>query len=208
MNGFVFIETRRLAGLHMKVSEFRHFTGWPGLVVCSEKNKDLFCEVDDKMIIPEIKSLQEYNVFMTNKEFWKELPFDKVLICQHDSGILREGIDEFLEWDYVGAPWTFQGCGGNGGFSLRTRQVMYDICDGARYSASLGYEDLFFCNIMHYSNYKLAPREVCEKFSVECIFKTGTLGYHFGGDSDRFLSREQKKIILGQYERMSHIQRV
>jgi hypothetical protein len=51
-----------------------------------------------------------------------------------NSCIFKSNVDDFLQWDYIGAPWpkhkndTPNGVG-NGGFSLRTRQCMLDVID-------------------------------------------------------------------------------
>jgi hypothetical protein len=202
-NAIIFIETRRLNGLKEKVQEFCDRVKWPCVVVCSKRNNDLFKSFDT-ILTENIRFLYEYNQLLTSFEFWKQLNFHQVLIAQHDSGVLRSGIGEFLKWDYVGAPWMFQDWGGNGGFSLRKVSVMKEISYYAKWNQSLGNEDLFFSNIMYYShNYKLAPREVCEMFSVESEFKLGTFGYHFGEDSNRYLTAKQKETILNQYGRSS-----
>ena len=127
----------------------------------------------------EIGHFHDYNRLLGSVEFWEKIPFDKILIFQHDTGLLREGIEKFLEWDYVGAPWTFQLRGGNGGLSLRTKQVMIDCLKKTPYNVSIhGNEDLYFSNHIHLVGGKLAPRKVCEQFSVESIYQLGTLGYH------------------------------
>ena len=46
--------------------------------------------------------------------------------------LLKSGIEEFLKWDYIGAPWEKpkEGCFvGNGGLSLRTRDKMIEITE-------------------------------------------------------------------------------
>ena len=118
-------------------------------------------------------SIQELNKLMTSVEFWQAVPFKKCLIIQHDSQLLREGIEEFLDWDYVGAPWSFCEWGGNGGLSLRTVSAMVDICSTHPYRGEAfdGNEDLYFSNHFHNNSQhgKLAPREVCKKFSCEYL---------------------------------------
>ena len=47
----------------------------------------------------------EHSRYMETPEFWEKVKGKKVLIFQADSMIIRHGIDEFLEYDYVGAPW-------------------------------------------------------------------------------------------------------
>lgn len=135
-----------------------------------------------------------YNELLTSLEFWNCFKdYERVLIFQHDSGILREGIDEFMQWDYVGAPWRFQNHGGNGGLSLRNPKKMIEVINTRKYHSNLGNEDVYFCNIMK----DIAPREVCIKFSVESIYMLGTLGYHA---IDRYLTKEQVNYILNQYK--------
>lgn len=149
------------------------------------------------MALFQIDSIDNYNTLLTSTKFWESLlKYDRVLIFQHDSGLLRTGIEEFYSWDYIGAPWAFQDYGGNGGLSLRNPKIMHKICSEKKFVKSIhNNEDIFFSHYtMHYGN--LAPREECEKFSVESIYKLGTLGYHA---IDKWLSKEQCKTILNQY---------
>ena len=119
---------------------------------------------------------------------------------EHESGILRNGLDEFIEWDYVGAPWWFQKYGGNGGFSWRSVKAMKDICKAYSYTGK-GQEDTYFCNVMNQSKYfRLAPRKVCERFSVETVYKLGSFGYHFGKDAKLMLRPWEMDKILQQYD--------
>lgn len=142
-----------------------------------------------------INSINSYNALLTNIKFWESLPFDKVLIFQHDSGLLRNGIEDFMEWDYIGAAWQWQEIGGNGGLSLRTVKAMIDTLKKTTYSIHKhGNEDVYFSN--HLLG-KLAPRTECEKFSCEAIFTLGTLGYHA---INKYLTDSEVKTILNQYE--------
>jgi len=148
-----------------------------------------------------IKTADDYNNLFTSKEFWESIPFDKVLIFQHDSGLLRKGIEEFLQYDYVGAPmpkldsWT-DGKGGNGGLSLRGRDAMIKTIENVPYNKKNAEgEDLHFSKyVERYGN--LAPREVCDKFCVEQILKFGTLGYH---QIENFLSPDDIDSVMTQY---------
>ncbi len=144
-----------------------------------------------------INSMLEYNQSLTSLELWENLRFDKVLIFQHDSKLLREGIEEFYEWDYIGAPWKFQEHGGNGGLSWRSKEAMIWCIKKQPWNPSLGNEDVYFSNLLKDSPYKLAPRDVCEKFSCESIYKEGTLGYHA---INKYLTKEQVNKIKTQYE--------
>jgi hypothetical protein len=144
-----------------------------------------------------IKSEKDYNTLLTSIDFWMSIPFDKVLIFQHDSGLLRNGIEEFAGWDYVGAPWIFQAHGGNGGLSWRSKKAMIESLMQLPWNPTLGNEDVYFSNVIkRLPQFRLAPRDVCEKFSVEAIYAEGTLGYHA---IDRYLTTDQVHKIKTQY---------
>ena len=148
-----------------------------------------------------IHSLHDYNKLMTSKEFWLKLEeFDRVLICQTDAQILRTGIESFLVWDYVGSPWKFQEHGGNGGFSLRNPKAMLECIKNSPYEGAgvHGHEDVYFSNQLRWSErYKLAPRNICEIFSCEAIFKLDTFGYHA---IEKYLTFEECHKIKTQYK--------
>jgi hypothetical protein len=147
---------------------------------------------------PSIKNIQDYNSLLTSLEFWHFLPFDKVLIFQHDSALLRNGIEDFLGWDYVGAPWKFQHHGGNGGLSWRSKSAMIECIMHLPWNPRLQNEDVYFSNLLkNMPQFKLAPREVCEKFSCESIYAEGTLGYHA---IDKYLTKEECIKIKTQYD--------
>lgn len=137
-----------------------------------------------------------YNRLLTSSRFWKSLPADKVLIFQHDSVLLKQGIAEFLEWDYVGAPWKFQEHGGNGGLSIRDTKAMLKVVETFTWDPMQGNEDVWFCNKLKELDMKLAPREVCARFSCEAIFQMGTLGYH---QIESHLGIEECNLIKTQY---------
>lgn len=149
---------------------------------------------------PSVNSIESYNRLLTNGAFWINFGcYDRVLIFQHDSALLRTGVEEFIEYDYVGAPWKFQQHGGNGGLSLRNPTAMYACIKKQPWNPKLGNEDVYFSNLLKdMPEYKLAPRDVCSKFSCESIFQLGTLGYHA---IDKYLTEEEVSQIKTQYVR-------
>lgn len=151
-----------------------------------------------------IRSPADYNVFLTSVVFWNPLQeFERVLIFQHDTGILKAGIEEFLEWDYVGAPWKINApwarkdrAGGNGGLSIRCPKKSLDLITRLPYDGSMGNEDVFFTHHLDKVGGNVAPYEVCKRFSVETDYQLGTFGYHA---IDKHLSEVQIQAILNQY---------
>ncbi len=182
-NAAIFIDTR--AGYKDVIKQhMKHLpTDWDLVIVTSEDNFAYYHQRFSNAYLfncPEIKDANDYNRLLTTPEFWKQFEYyEKVLIFQHDSMILRNNIEEFLKYDYVGACWTWQQFGGNGGLSLRNPKVMNIICTTFPFNTTLGNEDLYFCNIMekYYIGY-LADRSVCSRFSMETIYQEETFGCH------------------------------
>jgi hypothetical protein len=110
------------------------------------------------------------------------------LMVQWDSGIVSpaQWSDEFLGYDYVGAPWGWYGDAhevGNGGFSLRSRRLMRHIAEH-REQFPLGHpEDAFLCRhyrpLLEQAGFRWAPLDAALRFSFE---RTGFSGpdRHFG----------------------------
>ena len=141
-------------------------------------------------------SAHEYNKLLTSKRFWRNMP-DKVLIFQHDSMLLREGIEEFLEWDFIGAPIKhIPGCM-NGGLSLRDSKAMLKVINHLPYSPRLGNCDIYFVNALRQFNGRLPNKETAQKFSVETEFHLGSVGYHA---IDSYLTPTECKLIREQYK--------
>ena len=194
MNAAVIVETRLISSIAQTIKDhMKYLPGWELIIFYGRPNVHLFNEFECEKNMVTVNTLWDYNHLMTDTYFWRHLTrYERVLVFQNDSGILHSGIDEFLQYDYIGGPWKFQHRGGNGGLSIRNPRAMFDLCRNNPYNKSLGYEDVYFSN--HIEN--VAPREICEEFSVETIFKLGTLGYHA---IDNWLSIKECNLIRNQY---------
>lgn len=161
--------------------------------------------------------LLQYCIFMTDRMFWNSFTdYERAVLFQMDTGILREGIEEFLQYDYVGAPcYSFinEKTIMNGGLSIRNPRIMEYICRihgwnddldlliqaGQRSTASFFAEDIFFCARMIKYNIGNYPTiDVAKKFAVESRFELGTFGYHNMGP---YLSNEEVNQVLNQYKK-------
>jgi hypothetical protein len=148
-----------------------------------------------------INSGHDYNKLLTSVSFWNQfLDYDKVFIFQHDSCILQSGFDEFLKYDYVGAPWrngsnwqTSDRRGGNGGISIRGVHATIKCLQTYHYNVSYWNEDVYFSHNME----NVAPYEVCAKFGVEAEFCLGTKTYHAIG---KHLTETECNQIITQYD--------
>lgn len=120
----------------------------------------------------------EYNNLLKSPEFWKKVKGEKVLIFQSDAILLRKGIEEFLDYDYIGAPWLKpkeNSYVGNGGLSLRTKDVMLKIAE-EHTDDNDPQEDIFF--IKYLNGYNVADIKTAMKFSVEDVYFPNPLGLH------------------------------
>lgn len=120
---------------------------------------------------------------------------DYVLIIQADGYILNPDAwdEEFLMYDYIGAPWPYQDRDvGNGGFSLRTKKFIdiakyvYETTEQPNYHP----EDNFTCRLKHDEMMELgvifAPSTLAKNFSMESNPKYGSVwNGQFGFHNDR-----------------------
>ena len=102
-----------------------------------------------------------------------------MLLFQTDSLIINPGIERFIKYDYVGAPWHQQNerwnaivaqvpsAVGNGGFSLRTVSVMKEIAKQHGHSSGpTEQEDIFYAARV-FKNHALSPRSIAYDFCLE-----------------------------------------
>ncbi len=139
------------------------------------KNKYTFY-VDMISITENNLRITDYSKLLTLKRFYEIIPTEILLIFQTDSIILEKNknlIYNFLDYDYVGAPWA-SGRIGNGGLSLRKKSKMISIIENIPYKFEP--EDKFFCQK---SNNLLIPSfEEAKRFSIESQYNSISFGIH------------------------------
>lgn len=110
---------------------------------------------------------------------------DYVFLMQYDGFIVNPNLftDEFLKYDYIGAPWCSNlfapslGCHpayvGNGGFCIRSKKLL-NLCSNLSKDISLPCNEDCFIGI-HLKNYletefcSFAPYELAKLFAVETV---------------------------------------
>ncbi|MBW4425772.1 MAG: hypothetical protein KME50_15295 [Nostoc desertorum CM1-VF14] len=142
--------------------------------------------------IPPIRSLVEYSRFVI-KELNSFIDTEFCLVTQGDGFIINPQLwsEEFLNYDYIAAPWRKQthlvnsqgktvdildftkNRVGNGGFSLRSKKLLEvsSQLDFDNLKTSSLSEDLIICHYFHDwfkdQDIKFAPLEIAVKFSFE-----------------------------------------
>ena len=143
--------------------------------------------------------LETYNSVLKDANFWKQIGDEKCIIIQ-DDGILINGenIDDYLSYDYVGAPWSDtkgneyiknninSDLVGNGGFSVRDVNKMIQICNEfVKEKNDLFYhnineipEDVYFIQHLVAKKCNVAPFNIARQFAIEQVPVMNSVGFH------------------------------
>lgn len=122
--------------------------------------------------------IPEYNKLFFSQEFTEAIPTEVFLVFQTDSMICPQHkglIDQFLKYDYAGAPWN-DGNVGNGGFSLRRKSKMLEVLRGCP-DRSMN-EDILFSDSCPAVKVNKSPFEEAKLFSIEGVYSPKSFGIH------------------------------
>jgi hypothetical protein len=189
----VIVEARPHPHLGYVMRNVMHFLddSWGLCVVHGGENRTFVEELvrgwgDVMLIDAGVASIdtEGFNELLTRPSFWEQLPSETILMFQTDSILRRRGIDAFLEFDYVGAPWMHAllsrddtGPVGNGGLSLRKKRAMLEILARHEREPDLQ-EDQYFSRWLYRDGYRMPSLTTASLFSTETIFQPESLGLH------------------------------
>ena len=181
------IEPRRHSALEHVVRNVSHFLGsdWQLQIFHGTANasyvKGLFSPGELERI--QFVSLQvdnlsrdAYSELLCSHWLWTRVAAETTLLFQTDVLLCGGGIERFVGWDYIGAPWDTREAwcrdhewlhhAGNGGLTVRSRSGALVALDAIEYSCGAP-EDLYFVDAIPRIGRSLAPRSVARRFSVE-----------------------------------------
>ena len=123
---------------------------WSHTIVCGNLNYEYMLNIINtinrniKLIKTDYDTFipDDYNKLLASHYFWDLLVGEKIFIYQEDSIIFKNNIEDFLQWDYIGAPFPKEqndtpNCVGNGSFSLRTKSIMKEILNRISHSETV-----------------------------------------------------------------------
>ncbi len=131
--------------------------------------------------------------FLTRPWLWEQFQDAyRVLLFQTDSIICANSertIEEFLQYDFVGAPINrAHGRGFNGGLSIRNPKIMLDITTNDSFTFMddfksgrefLQYEDQwFYTKLLELGTANIPSDDIAGRFCSETIYYETPLGYH------------------------------
>uniref|UniRef100_A0A6C0H4P9 DUF5672 domain-containing protein n=1 Tax=viral metagenome TaxID=1070528 RepID=A0A6C0H4P9_9ZZZZ len=193
----VIIEPRAHDKLIIVIKNFMYLLqkkGWGLIIFHSSENENMLKEGlkdwPNVIMINQFErniTIYDYNVLLCSSSFWKQLlslGCHNCLIFQLDTVLLKDNIDDFIEYDYVGAPWdeksqdnVFRAEIGNGGLSLRNVSKMLYITEIYPIRDVIS-EDLYFSFNLKLDKANLPSVEKAKNFSVETIYHPDTCGMH------------------------------
>ena len=181
---------------------------WSHTIFCCVKNYEFIKKMvstisnDIKIICYNgcIDTLQDYNKLMVKSDFWNSFNGNKLLLYNELSMVLGNNIDDFMDYDFIGAPWKQEvnlKCVGNGSFSIRNKKIMLEIIEKYKpreteYSSVTDImnhilllddynppEDVYFTtNMIKYNIGKIPDKDIAKTFSVESVFYEYPFGFH------------------------------
>jgi len=202
----IFIEFRKLPHVEFVIKNAIVKLGnlFSHTIVCGKDNYEFMLNIISKIshniriikINVENMNVSDYNNLLLTYSFWEMFEGDKLLIYQEDSMIFKKNIQDFLEYDYIGAPllYNFKFINGNGGLSLRNKKMILNILKKEKFVNKKIPEDLFFSKKGKEMGYNIAPVKVCSQFSVENWRKKNTFGGHQFWNRDRNWEKKMLKI--------------
>ena len=194
----IIIEPRKHIALSYVLKNFTSMLDnkWNFIIFHGKQNEDFVKKIIDKLnqkkriktinLGVDNLSIHDYNALLYDKSFYDYIPTEIFLIFQTDTLIcelFKNNIDKFLEYDYVGAPWT-NGKIGNGGLSLRKKSKMLDTIDKCgdrrfQFYLKLHNEDSFFSTLCNDKvKLKKPSFEDAKKFSIETVYNDESFGVH------------------------------
>lgn len=156
------------------------------IVIVSDKN---FLPGSTFVCTKPIRTMRQYSQYLL-KNMWPLIDTTHCIYMQWDSMIMDNSMwtDEFLNYDYIGAPWPWHSPPtniGNGGFSLRSKKLLDALCDGHivfRDEEDIA-EDMIIGNVYRWylesaHKIKFPPFELAKQFSFEGGTPRKSWGYH------------------------------
>lgn len=215
----IIIEPREHKALHYVLNNFLENLSdeWSIIIFHGKKNveyvNNIVSNLDEKYKHRILKLInlnvcnlnaETYSIILKSEDFYRDIPTDTFLIFQTDTIIVKENkhlLNDFLQYDYVGAPW--RGCNlvGNGGLSIRKKSKMLEIIRKKGYVVEN--EDTYFSlNIDSNIHYNVPNGEIASKFSVETLYNDSPFGIH---NCWNHLFKHETKYLIEKYPEIQRL---
>ena len=211
--GLVLVETRKLDYIKNVISNFLFYSKHVNIgltIFCSNENINFLKQQlhilngNVNYVLVDVKTESDYNKLLKSEFFYNNIPYDKFLLFQHDSVLLKGIYDYeiFNVYDYIGAGWNENFSfslpfGGNGGLSFRNKQKCLDLVlsedPNIKLLGESINEDVYFSIGLRLIGASLSPRSESKYTFVESIYYPLPLGIH---NPHPLITDEELTIIL------------
>jgi len=206
----IFIEFRILPHIDFLIRNtiLKLGSSWSHTIVCGSHNYNYIYNIcknisnEITIINTNIKNMtqNEYNNYLLTCEFWEQFYGEKLLIYQEDSIIFKHGINGFIDYDFIGAPFPkynndTPNLVGNGGLSIRSKSKILEILKNYRKddfiinSSTINYmkmanltnppEDVYFSKCIQENNVGIVSDwDTAMQFSSEAVFNPNSCAGH------------------------------
>lgn len=211
------IETREHTLARMAVEDCLDKVDFGDILIVTDRPLEFAPLTVSHGVHPRFKTVEDWPTKIGwSQSFWYDvaplLQTAYTLNIQWDSWIwdITQWTDEFLLYDYIGAPWWYKDGKnvGNGGFSLiSTRLRRYVRDHRAEFPCVNAADDDLYCRkyrpILQDKGFMWAPEKLAHRFAFECCRPSPTskhLGFHAAMNFNEVLPRdrliERTKLML------------
>ena len=175
--------------------------------------------------IPAMNNIADYNRMMI-EDLHKYFTTSHCLVVQPDSFVVDSDLwkDEFLQFDYIGAPWSNkirinselvlnfeENCVGNGGFSLRSRKLVETTAkiNFKSLKFPIKAEDVVICHFLYQemidNGIRFAPVKLAAQFSMENVENLygqnvdSVFGFHGKHMRSYFIKKYRLRSSIGEW---------
>ncbi len=170
------IETREHELARLAVQDCKRKANFGEVLIFTDR-PDLFADEGRIVEVPDWPEKLDWSRCRW-QDIAPHLATSHMLCIEWDAWIFDESMwrDDYLQWDYIGAPWWYNDGRnvGNGGFSLRsTRLTRYLRKHRDKFSCTVPIDDDLLCRkyrpALEEIGFTWAPQEVARDFAFECI---------------------------------------
>jgi beta-1,4-mannosyl-glycoprotein beta-1,4-N-acetylglucosaminyltransferase len=211
-HNLLLIDNRSSFKLEVVLLDMLYFTSTNiGLqIIHSSENKQFWYDILEKYDLQNVhlsevdkshfESSDTYNQFMFSEEFYNIVKGDKVLLFQLDSLLLRPLDETMFTYDWIGAPWIYEGIIslqphnyqllkdkkpiGNGGFCIRNIKKCRLVAKTIHYKMPKfpAHEDVIYSYLLQenkdYLHINMPSVDTAATFSIECGSNKDAMGMH------------------------------
>lgn len=210
----IIMDDRRDFWTPIVLKNYRYYLDgtWNFHIICTDLNYEWMCEELGKMgwqvnvhhirdYFPETGihlnlDLATYIAFYTCPDILKSFKEDIFLTAQLDSMLCSPIKDEYLKWDFIGAPCGEGGTAMNGGCTIRNKNRMIECLEKIPFTGEP--DDVYYPRCFRGLGYSIPDVETAIKFSVENWLHQDGVPFGFHGTNKYYIADEVVNELISR----------